>query len=227
MHDKSLESSIDFDDSLELISNLPATQSAKEASFDRGYDPNSRRASRDEQDTGYSADEATFHSYNAEIDNTPVNLLLSSDTRNTAAQLPNLRIYEDSGYSSGGQRHRKDNYNSDAESTNKYQDSGICEDDLFPDSPKNLSDPKIREDGILHDTELEMDEFIPGHSERLSAFKTPSSSPQKLQPDIINLSRINGKKPAPKGEVFHVDYYHEKINCNQNYICLFCMDQYT
>ncbi len=199
-YNKTLDSSIDFDDSLDLISNPPATPSVKEASFDRGYDDRSRRSSN-EQEAGYSADEATYHSYNLDSDNTPVNLRLSSGHENTP-QLSNLRIHEDSGYSSGGQRLRKDaerSYTSDAESTNKYQDSGIYEDEVFSDLSKHPSEVKLDEHGFFHDGELEMDEFIPGQSERLTVFKTPSSSPQKFEPEM-KLSRINGRKASRKGE---------------------------
>eukprot|EP00794_Sanderia_malayensis_P003255 gene3255-3736_t len=195
--ERSLDSSLDFDDSLDLISIEPTTPSVKDASFDRGYDDISRRPSS-EQEAGYSEDEATYHSYNVDVNKTPPNLLLSS----THGHIPNLRINEDSGYSSArGQRQRKDaerNYTSDAESTNKYQDSGIYEDEVFSDLSKHPSEVKLDEDGFLHDGELEMDEFIPGQSERLSAFKTPSSSPQKLQPDV-ELTRLKRRKSSPKG----------------------------
>ena len=194
----SLDSSLDLDDSLDLISNIPTTPTANEISFDHAYDIPSRRESS-EQELVDSCDEATYHSYNIDMNKTPVNLLLSSEQRNVTSQMSNLRVYEDSGYGSGGQKQRKD-YNSDNESTNKYQDSGIYEDEVFSDSPKHTSDSKMNNESFIHDVEFEMDDFLPEHSERHTAFKTPSSSPLKLEPSVT-LSKINGKQETPKGNL--------------------------
>lgn len=189
----SLDSSLDLDDSLDLISNIPPTPTVGEASFDREYGRGSS-----EPEMVDSCDEANYHTYQINMNSTPVNLMLSSDEKMTASQLTNLRIYEDSGYGSGGQRQKKD-YNSDAESTNKYQDSGIYEDDVFPDSPKHLS--KLENGSFIHDVEFEMDDFLPEHSERNTAFKTPSSSPLKLVPNLP-LTKVNGAKEKQKGKSF-------------------------
>jgi len=118
-HNTSLDSSLNLDDSLDLIPNM--APNLAEESFDQEYGiQSSRRGSSELID---SCDEATYHDYHQmDAKNTPVNLLLSSAETFKGSEIRNLRIYEDSGYGSGGQRQKKD-YNSDAESTNKYQDS--------------------------------------------------------------------------------------------------------
>ena len=198
MRNSSLDSSLDLDDSLDLISNIPMTPTAGEASFDQEYGLLSSRRGSSEPEIIDSCDEATYHSYHINMNNTPVNLLLSSGENNTNSQVNNLRIYEDSGYGSGGQRQKKD-YNSDAESTNKYQDSGIYEDEVFSDSPKQSSLSKMESESFIHDVEFEMDDFLPEHSERNTAFKTPSSSPLKLVPSVM-LPKVNGTQEKQKGE---------------------------
>ncbi|XP_065053294.1 serine/arginine repetitive matrix protein 2-like isoform X1 [Rhopilema esculentum] len=190
-HDTSLE----LDDSLDHIPQTSTSSAMKDASFDQEYGVQSRRESS-EPELAYSCDEADYHRYG---NNTPVNLMLSSDKSNLNTELGSMRLYEDSGYGSGGQRQRKD-YNSDAESTNKYQDSGIYEDDVFLDSPKHNSGNKTESESFIHDVEFEMDDFLPEHSERNTAFKTPSSSPLKLEP-TVPLSRINGRQQKPKGRL--------------------------
>lgn len=193
----SLDSSLDLDDSLELIPDIPTTPTAGERSFDEEY----RLQGSSEPEIVDSCDEATYHSYKINIDNAPVNLLLSSecDQKTNITQLNNLRIYEDSGYGSGSQRQKKD-YNSDAESTNKYQDSGIYEDDVFSDLPKHPNSVKVEGEHFIHDVEFEMDDFLPEHSERNTAFKTPSSSPLKLVPNLP-VPKVNGVQEKKKGKM--------------------------
>ena len=195
-HNTSLDSSLNLDDSLDLIPNM--APNLAEESFDQEYGiQSSRRGSSELID---SCDEATYHDYHQMgAKNTPVNLLLSSAETFKGSEIRNLRIYEDSGYGSGGQRQKKD-YNSDAESTNKYQDSGIYEDDVFSDSPKHSSLAKMESESFIHDVEFEMDDFLPEHSERNTAFKTPSSSPLKLAP-TSPLPKVLGADEEQIGEI--------------------------
>ena len=194
----SFDSSLDLDDSLDLIPNIPSHPNQRETSFEHEYGLQSSRRGSSEPELVDSCDEATYHSYQVDVNNTPVNLLLSSGETYTNSEINNLRLYEDSGYGSGGQKQRKD-YNSDAESTNKYQDSGIYDDEVFSDSPKHTSLAKIESESFIHDVEFEMDDFLPEHSERNTAFKTPSSSPLKLVPNSP-LPKVIGAQENQKGK---------------------------
>ena len=195
----SFDSSLDLDDSLDLIPNIPMNSNLREAaSFEQEYGLQSSRRGSSEPELIDSCDEATYNSYHMDENNTPVNLLLSSGEPFVSSEISNLRLYEDSGYGSGCQKQRKD-YNSDAESTNKYQDSGIYEDEVFSDSPKHSSLAKMESESFIHDVEFEMDDFLPEHSERNTPFKTPSSSPLKLAPNSP-IPKVLGAQENKQGE---------------------------
>ena len=206
-HRISPDSSIDFDDSLDAISNIPTTPSILDASFDRNFDMSSRRPSIDDvQNLSYEDEMRTGHIYTVNTlsaETPPIGLLYGTD-EHISPQLANLRLYEDPGYSSGGNRHnnRKDNYNSDAESTKTYQDSGIYEDEVFIDSPKDVSDPKLGSSRFPPPVDLKMEGTATEPPERLSAFKTPNSSPLGSAVDSeYTLSSIKGLSKQKKGEI--------------------------